>query len=182
MTTSILLTGGTGTLGRRLAPLLVAGGARVRVLSRSGTATGHGLEAATGDLMTGDGVDAALAGVAVVVHCAGTTTGDDVKARTLVDAARRAGVRHLVYISVVGADRVPIRSHLDRAMFGYFESKLAAERVVADGGVPWTTLRATQFHDLASRKCMITGKGVGGDAVRAGSREHRTQSLAPSRP
>src|SRR5262249_36204211 len=61
----------------------------------------------------------------------------------------RAGVRHLVYISVVGADRIPVVSGLDRAMFGFFESKLAAKRVVADSGVPWTTLRATQFYDLA---------------------------------
>jgi uncharacterized protein YbjT (DUF2867 family) len=57
-------------------------------------------------------------------------------------------VRHLVYISVVGADRVPVSSGVDRAMFGYFAAKLAAERVVADSGLPWTMLRATQFHDL----------------------------------
>jgi uncharacterized protein YbjT (DUF2867 family) len=59
-----------------------------------------------------------------------------------------AGVRHLVHISVVGADRVPVAGRVDRAMFGYFESKLATERVVAGSGLPWTTLRATQFHDL----------------------------------
>ena len=53
-----------------------------------------------------------------------------------------------MYISVVGADRIPVVSGVDRAMFGYFASKLAAERVVADSGIPWTTLRATQFHDL----------------------------------
>jgi uncharacterized protein YbjT (DUF2867 family) len=53
-----------------------------------------------------------------------------------------------VYISVVGADRIPVASGIDRAMFGYFASKLAAERVVADSGLPWTTLRVTQFHDL----------------------------------
>lgn len=54
-------------------------------------------------------------------------------------AASRAGVAHLVYISVIGADRVPL---------GYFRSKLGAERAVADSGLPWTTLRAAQFHDL----------------------------------
>jgi uncharacterized protein YbjT (DUF2867 family) len=53
-----------------------------------------------------------------------------------------------VYISVVGADRIPVVSRVDRAMFGYFESKSEAERVVAGSGLPWTTLRATQFHDL----------------------------------
>ena len=84
----------------------------------------------------------------MVVNCAGSNAGDDVKARTLVRAASAAGVRHLVHISVVGADRVPVVSGVDRAMFGYYASKLAAERVVAESGLPWTTLRATQFHEL----------------------------------
>jgi uncharacterized protein YbjT (DUF2867 family) len=53
-----------------------------------------------------------------------------------------------VYISVVGADRIPVVSAIDRAMFGYFASKRAAEQVIAGSGLPWTTLRATQFHDL----------------------------------
>ncbi len=102
----------------------------------------------TGDLATGEGIDAAVEGAEIIVHCAGSTKGDEDKARHLVGAASRAGARHLVYISVVGADRVPVASGIDRAMFGYFASKLAAERVVAGSGLPWTTLRATQFHDL----------------------------------
>src|SRR5207253_5535285 len=48
-----------------------------------------------------------------------------------------------------GAERVPVVSGVDRAMFGYFASKRAAEKIVAESGVPWTTLRASQFHDLA---------------------------------
>jgi uncharacterized protein YbjT (DUF2867 family) len=82
------------------------------------------------------------------VHLAGSAKGDEDKTRNLVRAASRAGVRHLVYISVVGADRIPIVSGIDRAMFGSFGSRLAAERIVSDSGIPWTTLRATQFHDL----------------------------------
>jgi uncharacterized protein YbjT (DUF2867 family) len=65
-----------------------------------------------------------------------------------VKAAVDAGTRHLVYISVVGADRVPVVSGADRAMFGYYAAKHAGERAVAESGIPWTTLRATQFHDL----------------------------------
>jgi uncharacterized protein YbjT (DUF2867 family) len=53
-----------------------------------------------------------------------------------------------VFISVVGAGRVPVVSGIDHAMFGYFASKRAAEKVIEDSGLPWTTLRATQFHDL----------------------------------
>ena len=101
----------------------------------------------TGDLATGEGIDAAVEGTEIIVHCAGSSKGDENKALNLVRAASRAGARHLVYISVVGADRIPVVSGVDRAMFGYFASKLAAERVVADSGLPWTTLRATQFHE-----------------------------------
>src|SRR3954452_23549057 len=143
METPILVTGGTGTLGRRVVARLQAAGRPVRVLSRR-----EGRDVVTGDLTSGEGVDAALDGTEVVVHCAGTNRGDDDKARNLVSPAKRAGVRHLVFISVVGADRIPVVSRIDRAMFGYFAAKLAAERIVEDSGLPWTTLRATQFHDL----------------------------------
>jgi uncharacterized protein YbjT (DUF2867 family) len=145
-TTRILVTGGTGTLGRLVVPRLRDDGHTVRVLSRGGRDAGNGIELVTGDLDTGEGIDAAVERAEVVVHCAGTTKGDEVKTRSLVRAASRAGVRHLVYISVVGTDRVPVVSGVDRAMFGYFASKRAAEEVVADSGLPWTTLRATQFH------------------------------------
>ena len=142
----ILVTGGTGTLGRLVVARLAGAGATVRVLSRGRREPGDGVELVTGDLTSGEGVEAAVAGSGVVVHCAGSTRGDQDKARNLVRAASRAGVRHLVYISVVGADRVPVAGGVDRALFGYFASKLAAERVVAGSGLPWTTLRATQFH------------------------------------
>lgn len=144
----ILVTGGTGTLGRLVVARLRDDGCQVRVLSRRSREGGAGIAFATGDLATGEGIEAAVAGVATIVHCAGSAKGDEEKARNLVRAAAHADVRHLVYISVVGADRIPVISGVDRAMFGYFASKLAAERIVADSGLPWTTLRATQFHDL----------------------------------
>lgn len=144
----ILVTGGTGTLGRQVVERLSAKGRPVRVLGRNAASVRPGAELVLADLATGEGVDDALRGVEVVVHCAGSPKGDEVKARTLVEAAKRAGVRHIVYISVVGADRTPVNGRIDRAMFGYFEAKYAAERVIAESGIPWTTLRATQFHDL----------------------------------
>ncbi|HET7280118.1 MAG TPA: NAD(P)H-binding protein [Dermatophilaceae bacterium] len=148
MTSPILLTGGTGTLGRLVAPLLVDAGKKVRVLTRGSREAEAGLEFVTGDLATGRGVEAAVRGVETIVHCAGTAKGDEDKTRHLVQAAAKAGVGHVVYISVVGADRVPVVSGIDRAMFGYFVSKRMAEEVVADSGLPYTTLRATQFHDF----------------------------------
>ena len=66
-----------------------------------------------GDLATGEGIDAAVSDAGVIVHLAGRNKGDDDKARQLVRAAGRAGRRQLVYISVVGADRLPMSGRLD---------------------------------------------------------------------
>ena len=148
MAPPILVTGGTGTLGRLVVPRLREAGCDVRVLSRHNREASDGIEFVTGDLAKGEGIDSAVEGTETIVHCAGSSKGDEDKARHLLRAASRAGAQHVVYISVVGADRIPVASRIDRAMFGYFGSKLAAERVVADSGLPWTTLRATQFHDL----------------------------------
>nr|WP_145797479.1 NAD(P)H-binding protein [Kitasatospora atroaurantiaca] len=138
-TSPILVTGGTGTLGGHVVPLLRAAGREVRVLSRHRRESGDGIEYVAGDLLKGEGIEAAVDGVEIVLHLAGGPKGDDEATRNLVRAASKAGVRHLVYISVIGADKVPL---------GYFKAKLGAEQAVADSGIPWTTLRAAQFHDL----------------------------------
>jgi uncharacterized protein YbjT (DUF2867 family) len=148
VTAPVLVTGGTGTLGRLVVTRLRDTGCDVRVLSRRRQEAADGIEFVSGDLATGEGIESAVAGAGTIVHCAGSAKGDEGKARNLVRAASQAGAAHLVYISVVGADRIPVSSRVDRAMFGYFESKMGAERVVADSGLPFTTLRATQFYDL----------------------------------
>lgn len=131
--TSILVTGGTGTLGKPTVTQLRAGGHEVRVLSRR---TGPGLT--TGDLLTGRGLTLALAGVHTVVHLA-TGRRDVDAARTLIDHARAANIRHLVLVSIVGVDQIPL---------GYYRDKVTIENLVAGSGIPYTTLRATQFHNL----------------------------------
>lgn len=146
MTTSILVTGGTGTLGRPVAQRLRDAGASVTVLSRHARETAEGIRYTAGDLSTGEGIEAAVRGAEVIVHAAGSRMGDEQKTRTLVSAAKDA--RHIVLISVVGADRIPQVSAIDRALFGWLGMKLATERVVEQSGLGWTTLRATQFHDL----------------------------------
>jgi uncharacterized protein YbjT (DUF2867 family) len=131
--TTILVTGGTGTLGRHVTERLRADGHEVRVLSR------HAQPYAV-DLREGGGLDAAVAGVDTVVHCATSPRGGDEEAAGhLLAAARKAGVGHLVYISIVGVDRVP---------FGYYRTKMAVEKLVEESGLGWTVLRTTQFHDL----------------------------------
>ena len=139
VTSPTLVTGGTGGLGRLAVARLRDAGCDVRVLSRRPHESGDGIEYVTGDLTTREGIEPAVDGVGTALHLAGGPKGDDEASRNLVRAASRAGVRHLVYISVIGADRVPL---------GWFRSKLGAERAVAGSGVPWTTLRAAQFHDL----------------------------------
>jgi uncharacterized protein YbjT (DUF2867 family) len=132
----ILVTGSTGTLGRPVAALLQSLGAEVRGLSRRPGRASH-----QGDLATGTGLDAALDGVGTIVHCASDTRGfgrtDIQSTRHLLDAAGRAGNPHVIFVSIVGVDRIP---------YPYYRVKLQAEGLIeAYGG---TTLRVTQFHDF----------------------------------
>ncbi|MEV3968842.1 NAD(P)H-binding protein [Streptomyces sp. NPDC050698] len=140
MTAPILVTGGTGTLGGHVVPLLRAAGHDVRILTRHARPAADGVRYVTGDLLKDEGVAAAVDGARTVLHLAGGPKGDDEATRALVRAASRAGVRHLLHISVIGADRVPL---------AWMRTKLESERAVAESGIPWTTLRAAQFHDLA---------------------------------
>ncbi|WP_128427669.1 SDR family oxidoreductase [Streptomyces cyaneus] len=142
--TTILVTGGTGTLGRLVTERLRADGHEVRVLSR------HAQPYAVDLRKGGPGLDAAVEGVDTIVHCASSPSGGDQEAAAhLIAAARKAGVRHLVYISIVGIDRVP---------FGYYRTKLAVETLIEESGLGWTVLRATQFHDLLVRLFGILSK------------------------
>jgi uncharacterized protein YbjT (DUF2867 family) len=145
----VVVTGGTGSLGSRVVRRLGDRGRRVRVISRHARESSAGVEYVMGDLVSGKGADDALEGAEVVVHCAGVgkIKEDTAQAENVVHAAARAQVRHLVSVSVVGAERIPVKSAVDRSMFAYFASQRAKELIVERSGLPWTNLRATQFHD-----------------------------------
>ncbi|MET1037692.1 MAG: NAD(P)H-binding protein [Aeromicrobium sp.] len=136
----IAVAGGTGLMGSLVVELAAADGHEVVVLARS-----RGV-----DLVTGDGVETALAGVDGVVDVTNIDTlSKDAAAgffsattRHLLDAEQRAGVRHHVVLSIVGVDRVDL---------GYYVGKRAQEALVVAGDVPWTILRATQFHEFAAQ-------------------------------
>jgi uncharacterized protein YbjT (DUF2867 family) len=132
---TILVTGGTGTLGRELVPVLRSRDAGVAVLSRRAHPAFR-----TGDLATGVGLAAALEGVDTVVHLAAGRH-QLAEARNLLAASRAGGIRHLVFISIVGIDLVPL---------GYYRDKLAAEREIEQSGVPTSIQRTTQFHSFAA--------------------------------
>lgn len=100
----ILVTGGTGTLGRVLVQRLTAGGRQPRVLSRRDRPG-----SVVGDLKSDAGIDNAVRGATAIIHCATGQRGDTDITRTLIDAARRSGEEpHVIYISIVGVDRVPL--------------------------------------------------------------------------
>lgn len=142
----ILVTGGTGRLGRVLVPRLSSAGHPVRVLTRRPPADmPSSVTMRRGDLLTGEGLSEAVDGVATIVHCAtgfGRTEIDGT--RHLIAAAKKAGRPHLIYMSIVGIDRVRL---------SYYRSKLACEQLLEASGIPVTIQRATQFHDLILMMC-----------------------------
>ena len=143
----ILVTGGTGSLGRRVVDRLRGPGYEVRTLSRSARSAG----VVQGDLRTGEGLAQALKYVDVLIHCASSprkTRQTDVEGtRRLLEAASRAGVSHVVFVSIVGVDRNPY--------LPYYRAKLETERIVERSSVPWTILRATQFHEFALKQIRL---------------------------
>jgi uncharacterized protein YbjT (DUF2867 family) len=178
----ILVTGGTGVLGRWVVDRLRSAGHEPRVLSRSGRPG-----TVRADLLTGAGLEAAVDGVKTLIHCASNpyrkTRQTDVDGtERLLRVAERAGVSHIVFISIVGVDRNPY--------YPYFRVKLEAERVIERSPVPWTILRATQFHDLVLRALRILDrlpilpvpKGFVGQPIDTGEVAERLFELAFSSP
>jgi uncharacterized protein YbjT (DUF2867 family) len=140
----VLVTGGAGGFGQSLIPRLQSRGYAVRIMSRRPAPADTTAEWAQADIVSGAGLPAALDGADVVVHAATSsarhTWQTDVEGtRRLLDAARGAGVGHFAYISIVGIERVP---------YAYYRAKLAAEELVHGASLPWSILRATQFHTL----------------------------------
>ncbi|MEV0298697.1 NAD(P)H-binding protein [Nocardia sp. NPDC050710] len=143
----VAVIGGTGVLGGAVVHELAARGHQVIVVSRTAPRVLlPGTEHRAADLTTGSGVAAALASCDTVVDAANSVTKsksllvDGV--RRLLEAEQQAGVGHHVEISIVGCDLVP---------YAYYRTKVAQEHVVTTGPVPWTLLRATQFHELITQ-------------------------------
>jgi uncharacterized protein YbjT (DUF2867 family) len=139
---NVLVTGGTGTLGREVVRAVNGAGHRAVTMSRKPAPDGGVAPRwATADIVSGEGLAAAVADMDVIVHAASDPRGDPAAdedgTRRLAVAARAARVSHLIFVSIVGIDRIPLP---------YYERKLAAERALAASGQPYSILRATQFH------------------------------------
>ncbi|TMG05519.1 MAG: NAD-dependent epimerase/dehydratase family protein [Chloroflexi bacterium] len=139
----VLITGGTGDLGSKLVERFAAGENTARVLSRRARPAEATTEWVQGDMETGAGLGEAVKGADIVVHAAtggGTRAKADVPGtRNLLAACKAAGTPHFFYISIVGIEKVPL---------GYYKAKVECERLIEESGVPWSNLRATQFHQL----------------------------------
>jgi len=150
----ILVTGGSGGLGRAVVSELLARHHIVQVLSRqSHSDLLPGAEVVSGDLTSGSGLREAVADMDTVIHCASappTAQITDVGGtRLLVQALHEAGnAPHLIYVSIVG---------VDRATAGYYRAKYEAETIVAQSRLPWSVLRATQFHSFVLRLIQSLG-------------------------
>jgi uncharacterized protein YbjT (DUF2867 family) len=144
----IAIAGGTGLVGTMAVEMAEAAGHRVTVLARArGT-----------DLVAGHGLEKALDGIEAVVDVTNVTTLSAKRSTrffsavttNLLAAGHAAGVRHHVVLSIVGVDRAP---------YGYYAGKRAQERLVEVAPVPWTILRATQFHEMAEIAYESAGLG-----------------------
>ena len=145
---TVLITGGTGVLGTVVARHASLAGHCLRLLVRDATEDSRQCihERVLGDLATGEGVQAAVAGVDTVLHLASDPGRPDLVdvegTRRLVRAARGAGVGHIVYVSIVGVDAIP---------YHYYRCKRQAELILQASNVPYSIVRATQFHPFISR-------------------------------
>jgi uncharacterized protein YbjT (DUF2867 family)/quercetin dioxygenase-like cupin family protein len=150
---NILVTGGTGDLGRAVVAHLLAHQHTPRVLSRQTHSNlPSGAETHFGDLTTGAGLREAVAGVDAIIHCASSpqrTRATDIGGtRLLVQAAHEAGSPHIVSVSIVGVDSSPAP---------YYQAKYEAEGIITQSRLPWSVVRATQFHSFALRLIQSLG-------------------------
>jgi uncharacterized protein YbjT (DUF2867 family)/quercetin dioxygenase-like cupin family protein len=144
---TVLVTGGTGILGREVVARLLAHHHTPRVLSRqTNPDLPEGTEIIFGDLTSGSGLPAAVKEVDAIIHCASSLqepqATDVGGTRLLLHAAHEANSPHIIYVSIVG---------VDRAATDYYQAKHETETVIRQSRLPWSIVRATQFHEFALR-------------------------------
>jgi uncharacterized protein YbjT (DUF2867 family) len=160
--TKIAVAGATGRVGRHVAEALEARGREVVPMSRS-----QGV-----DVISGKGLAEAMEGVEVIVDAAtgpspeqqAATEFFTTAARNLEEAGRNAGVRRVVVVSIIGADRFA---------GGYGAAKIAHEQAWLAGAIPVRILRAAQFHEFVPQ---LLEWGTQGDVAYV--QEMRTQLVA----
>jgi uncharacterized protein YbjT (DUF2867 family) len=149
----IVVIGGSGLIGKKL----------VKILSEKGHEAVPASPASGVDTVTGAGLDEALKGAQVVVDVSNSPSFEDAavlkffetSTRNLLAAEKKAGVKHHVALSIVGADRNPDS--------GYLRAKVAQEKLIKESGVPYSILRSTQFFEFTGG---IADSATEGNTVR----------------
>jgi uncharacterized protein YbjT (DUF2867 family) len=145
----IAVAGATGRVGRHVVDVLREDGHDAVPISRS-----NGV-----DVVTTEGLEAALAGVECIIDAATSPSPDEAEAteffttaaRNLQEFGTRAGVKRIVVVSIIGIDRVNV---------GYAAAKIVHERITLVGPIPARILRAAQFHEFVPQ---LVGWGRRGD-------------------
>ncbi len=140
----VLVTGGTGNLGQEVLAHLATRHFKLSLLSsRADKPVNKDVTLFKGDLAANTGLSPAVRDADYVIHCASNPLNhqetDIGGTQNLLDAIDRKITRQLIYISIVG---------VDRSNYPYYRAKLAAENLIARSGIPYTILRATQFHSF----------------------------------
>ena len=154
----VLVTGGTGTLGREVIHQLIEQGNEVSVLtSKEKTDLPPSVKIYHCDLTKPDTLQKAGLNAEVIVHCASNSSDsqnvDVLGTRNLLATVSRDKLKHFIYISIVG---------VDKSDFPYYKAKYEVERQVENSGLPYTILRATQFHDFVLNRLIHPfDKGLG---------------------
>jgi uncharacterized protein YbjT (DUF2867 family) len=169
----VLVTGGSGMLGRQIVPELLQAGYTVRILSRQPASASRWpqVEWVQGNMADGSGIREAVTDVDTIIHAVtnASITYDNVSmgafltkavfkhdptvdvdgTKLLLEYARAAGVEHCIYISIVGIEHLPL---------AYYQHKMQAEALVRESGVPWSIARATQFYPLVDVLLRLSDK------------------------
>lgn len=140
----VLVTGGTGKLGRWVVEYLLQKNYAVSILSsRTDVWPKNGVTVFKGDLAANTGLNEATADADIVIHCASNPRNfeetDIAGTRNLLNVINRSRTQHFVYISIVG---------IDKSSYPYYQAKYSVEKLIANSGVPYTLLRTTQFHNF----------------------------------
>jgi uncharacterized protein YbjT (DUF2867 family) len=140
----VLVTGGTGNLGKCVVDYLLKKNYAVRVLSsKDNIPPQQNVLLLKADLASNTGLDGATAKADFIIHCASNPKNfkrvDLDGTRNLLQSIDRERTRHLVYISIVG---------VDKSTYPYYQAKKAVEKMIEDSGIPFTILRTTQFHSF----------------------------------
>ncbi len=153
---TILVTGGTGNVGGGVVTELLKRGATVKVLARKQPAAGklpHNVQVAVGDLLDPVAVEEAMRGVDKLFLLNAVVTDELTQALIAYGLARKAGLKHVTYLSVFKADQFRDVPH--------FASKLAVESALREFGVPYTILRPGYYiQNDVNLKDALTGAGI----------------------